>query len=162
MNCHSSAFDNELMLFCMHSVLQFFQRLRGFALNLPDHNRRTTIDLRNNIMNHETCSIMLQFAFVVIVVGSFYGINAIVFAWERCLILRKQIWEIWASLLTRVEVDNRYFLLCQWIQNFGDRTCIHPAHITMSGESAITISARSASYFSRAACLMAWSVSPFE
>jgi hypothetical protein len=69
-------------------------------------------------MNHETCSIMLQFAFVVIVVGSFYGINAIVFAWERCLILRKQIWEIWASLLTRVEVDNRYFLLCQWIQKF--------------------------------------------
>ena len=74
------SFHNELMFMRMYPLLQLIQALALAALDLPDHDRISTVNFVYNVVNHDTCFVVLELAGLKVAVGSFNGLRPIISA----------------------------------------------------------------------------------
>lgn len=72
-------FYEEFMLVGMYPLLEVLQRLALFALDLPGHDGSAPVDLRDNVVDHDACPVVLERAGLEVSVCALDGAGAVVF-----------------------------------------------------------------------------------
>lgn len=74
--------DNELMLCSMYPLLQILQLVALLTLDLLRQDGTATVDLGDDIVNHETRPVILQLAILEVLVLSLNGACAIILSYK--------------------------------------------------------------------------------